>query len=255
MLIDSHAHLDSKEFDKDREEIVKSFKDLDIEYTIVPAANMKSSNKIVKLIKEYDELYGAVGVHPHDTKDMKIEDIEELFKLSEEEKVIAIGEIGLDYYYEYTDREIQKKWFREQIKLAKKIGLPIIVHEREAAKDVFDIISSEYDETLKGVIHCYSGSLEMAKNYIDLGFFISFAGPVTFKNAIKPKEVAKDIPLDRLLVETDSPYLTPVPFRGKRNNPTYVKYVAEEIAKLKDISLEELEKITNKNTKILFNLK
>lgn len=255
MLIDSHAHLDSKEFDKDREEIVKSFKDLGIEYTIVPAANMKSSNKIVKLIKEYDELYGAVGVHPHDTKDMKIEDIEELFKLSEEEKVIAIGEIGLDYYYEYTDREIQKKWFREQIKLAKKIGLPIIVHEREAAKDVFDIISSEYDETLKGVIHCYSGSLEMAKKYIDLGFFISFAGPVTFKNAIKPKEVAKDIPLDRLLVETDSPYLTPVPFRGKRNNPTYVKYVAEEIAKLKDISLEELEKITNKNTKILFNLK
>lgn len=255
MLIDSHAHLDDEVFDEDREELINSFKEAGIDAVIVPAANMESSRKIADIIKGYDFLYGAVGVHPHDTKDMKEEDLEEIERLSKEERIVAIGEIGLDYYYENTEREIQKKWFREQIKLAKKLNLPIIVHEREAAQDVYDIISDENDDSLRGVIHCYSGSIEMAREYMKLGFYISFAGPVTFKNAVKPKEVSKEIPLDRILVETDSPYLTPVPYRGKRNNPTYVRYVAEQIADLKGISLEELAEAAKANTIELFGLK
>lgn len=254
MLIDSHAHLDGESFDEDRDEIIKSFKDNEIEAVMIPASNIESSKRIVEIVKNYDCLYGAVGVHPHDVKELKDDDINLIEELAKSKKIKAIGEIGLDYYYEHSDRETQKIWFRKQIRLAKKLKLPIIVHEREATKDVFDIISEEKDESLTGVIHCYSGSYEIAKEYIKMDFFISFAGPVTFKNAVKPKEVAKNIPLDRLLIETDSPYLTPVPFRGKRNNPIYVRYIAEQIANLKEISFEEVAENTKKNAIKLFDL-
>lgn len=251
-LIDSHAHLDGSQFDEDREELVEKLSEAGVEIVINPGANMESSRKIVELVEAYDIIYGAVGVHPHDTVDMVDSDIDELRELAKRDKIVAIGEIGLDYYYDHSPREVQKQRFREQIVLAKELDLPIIVHERDAAQDVFDIISSEADGKLRGVIHCYSGSVEMAKEYIKLGFYISFAGPVTFKNAKKPKEVATEIPLEHLLVETDSPYMAPVPYRGKRNDPSYVRYIAETIAELKGISYEQVAEQTNRNAKQLF---
>ncbi|KNF09816.1 hydrolase, TatD family [Gottschalkia purinilytica] len=254
MLIDSHAHLDDKRFDDDRDKLIKGLEKSGVELVINPGADVSSSVKAVSMAQEYDNIYAAVGVHPHDSKDMDESTIEILRSLAKKDKVIAIGEIGLDYHYDNSPRDIQKKWFKEQIKLAKELSLPIIVHEREAGQEVYDIIKQEADGNLLGVIHCFSGSLEMAKKYIELGFYISFAGPVTFKNAKKPKEVAKEIPLERLLIETDSPYMSPEPYRGKRNDPSYVRYIAEMIAELKDISFNELVKITNENTKRLFNI-
>lgn len=255
MLIDSHAHLDDKRFDNDRDEIIKNLKSNGVELVINIGADVPSSVKGVSLSEEYENIYATVGVHPHDAKDVDETTIELLRALAKKDKVVAIGEIGLDYHYDNSPRDIQRKWFREQIKLAKELNLPIVVHEREASQDVYDIIKEESDENLTGVIHCFSGSLEMAKEYIKLGFYISFAGPVTFKNARIPKEVAKEIPLDRLLIETDSPYLTPEPYRGKRNDPTHVRYVAEKIAELKNIKYDEIVKATNENTKKLFNIK
>lgn len=254
MLIDSHAHLDSDQFKEDLDNVMKKIEGSGVELVINPGANMESSRKIVELVKKYSILYGAVGVHPHDTEKMKLEDLNEIKNLAKEEKIVAIGEIGLDYYYDHSPREVQKEMFIEQIKIAKELKLPIIVHEREAAKDVFDIIKEEKDANLTGVIHCFSGSLEMALEYIKLGFYISFGGPVTFKNAKKPKEVVAKIPMDKLLVETDSPYLTPTPYRGKRNDSSYLKYIVEEIAKLRDIEYDLLVKSTNKNTRKLFNI-
>lgn len=254
MLIDSHAHLDSSQFKEDLDEVMKKIEESGVELVINPAANMSSSRKIVELVKKYTLLYGAVGVHPHDTTDMKEKDLSEIKELAKKEKIVAIGEIGLDYYYDHSPRDIQKKMFIEQIKIAKELKLPIIVHEREAAKDVYDIIREENTEELKGVIHCFSGSLEMALEYIKLGFYISFGGPVTFKNAKKAKLVVSEAPIENILVETDSPYLTPTPYRGKRNDSTYLKYIVEEISKLKNMDYDTISEITNKNTKKLFNI-
>lgn len=254
MLIDSHAHLDDKRFDKDRDEIIKNLKNNDVSIVINPGADLASSIKAVALAQKYENIYAAVGIHPHDAKTMDDDTIEVLKSLLKKDKVIAVGEIGLDYHYDFSPRDIQKKWFREQIKLAKEFNLPIIVHDREAHKDVYDILKEEQDGTLRGVLHCFSGSVEMAKEYIKMGFYISFAGPVTFKNAKTPKEVVKAIDINRILIETDSPYLTPHPHRGKRNEPLYVRYVAAMIAELKGLTVEEVARITTENTKRLFNI-
>lgn len=255
MLIDSHAHLDDKRFDKDRDKIIKNLKNEGIDIVINPGADFASSVKSVKLSEEYECIYAAVGIHPHDVKDMDENTIEFLREFSKKEKVVAIGEIGLDYYYDNSPRDLQKKWFREQIKLAKEVNLPIIVHDRDAHGDVYEIIKEECDGNLTGVLHCYSGDIELAKQFIEMGFYISFAGPITFKNAKTPKEVAKEIPIEKILIETDSPYLTPDPHRGKRNEPLYVSYVAQMIAQVKGITYNEVEKITSENTKRLFNIK
>jgi len=180
--------------------------------------------------------------------------IETLRSLAKNNKVVAIGEIGLDYYYDFSPRDLQKKWFREQIRLAKELKLPIIVHDRDAHEDIYNIIKEELDDNLTGVLHCYSGNIQMAREYIKMGFYLSFGGPVTFKNAKTPKEVVKEIPLSSLLIETDSPYLTPEPHRGKRNEPLYVRHVATTIAYLKEISYEEVVKRTGENTKKLFKI-
>lgn len=254
MLIDSHAHLDDDKFDEDRDAIIKRFKEDGLEIVINAGADIESSKSGVILSEKYDNIYAAIGVHPHDVKSMDESSIETLKELSNQGKVVAIGEIGLDYYYDNSPRDIQKRWFRSQIKLAKKLKLPIIVHSRDASQDVYEIIKEEQDGTLIGVIHCFSESVERAEEYIKLGFYISLGGPVTFKNAKTPKEVAKYVPLDRLLIETDSPYLTPHPHRGKRNEPKNVRYVAEEIAYLKEISYETLINATNENTKKLFQI-
>ena len=207
----------------------------------------------MELSKKYDFIYAAVGVHPYDAPFLKESHIEELRNLAENEKVVAIGEIGLDYHFPDTDREGQKEGFTKQLKLAKELNLPYIIHDRDSHQDCYDIIKeSGY---FNGVMHCFSGSSEFAKQMLSLGLYISFAGTVTFKNANKVKEAAKVVPLDKLLIETDCPYLSPEPFRGKRNNPSMVKYTLSEIAEIKGVSVEELAKITMENGKRFFNIK
>lgn len=255
MLIDSHAHLDDERFDKDRDDIIKSLYESYVELVINPGADLNSSIKAVALAEKYDNIYAAVGVHPHSASEMDQSTMDILRSFAAREKVVAIGEIGLDYYYDNSPRDVQRRWFREQLRLAKEVDLPVIIHSRDAAGDTMEILKEEQDGRLTGVLHCYSGSVEMAEEYIKLGFYISLAGPVTFKNAKVPKEVAKAVPLDKLLIETDSPYMTPEPYRGKRNEPKYVRYVAETLAELRGISLEELAEKTSENAKKLFKIK
>lgn len=254
MYIDSHAHLDDKRFDKDRKEIIQSLKQNNIELILNLGADLESSIKSVELSEKYDEIYAAVGCHPHDTKYMNADAMDQFRKMAINKKVLGIGEIGLDYYYDNSDRETQKRWFIEQIRLAKELDMPYIVHDRDAHEDILNIMKQEHYDGARGILHCFSSSVEMAKEFIKIGFLISLGGPVTFKNAKTPKLVAKQIPLKYLLIETDCPYLTPEPYRGKRNEPFYVKYVAQEIARIKDISEEEVKEQTNKNFKELFNI-
>ena len=255
MLIDSHAHLDDKRFNSDRDMIIKNLKTNGIELVVNVGADLKSSKSTVELAKAHENIYAVVGVHPHSASELNKEAIETLKNYAKEDKVLAIGEIGLDFYYDNSPREDQRYAFKAQIELAKELDLPIVIHSREADQETFDTIEAAQDGNLKVLLHCYSGSAELAQEYLKLGCYISLAGPVTFKNARVPKEVAKVIPLDRLLVETDSPYLTPEPYRGKRNEPMFVKYVAEEIAELKGVSIEELSSATRENTKKFFGIK
>lgn len=255
MLIDSHTHLNDSRFNKDREKIIRSLDDHGIDLALNIGIDLKTSLESVKLAEKYDNIYATVGVHPHEVKHLNYRNIEDLKMLAKEsEKVLAIGEIGLDYYYENSPKDDQKKWFEEQLNLAKELNLPVVIHSRDASEDTYKILKEAQDGNLRGVMHCYSGSVEMAKKYIDLGFYISLAGPLTFKNAVKPKEVARMIPIDYLMVETDSPYLTPEPYRGRRNDSRNVRYVAEELARIKDISIEEVGRVTSNNFKKLFEI-
>ena len=255
MLIDSHAHLDDRRFDRDRDMIIKKLQENGIELAINIGADLKTSIASVALAEKHENIYAVVGVHPHSAKEVDESTIEILRSFAAREKVLAIGEIGLDFYRDLSPRDVQRKWFKEQIKLAKEVDLPVVIHSRDADQEVFDTLKEAQDGSLRGVMHCYSGSAELAQEFIKLGFYISLAGPVTFKNARVPREVAQAVPLDKLLVETDAPYLTPEPYRGKRNEPIFVKYVAGEIADIKGITYEELAKATNRNTKQLFGIK
>lgn len=255
MLFDTHTHLDADRFNEDREDVIARSRKEGIKYILNPGANLKTSIEAVNIANQNERIYAAVGVHPHDAKNMNEDTIKELKKLTKNKKVVAIGEIGLDYYYDNSPRDEQRKWFKRQIELAKEVNLPIIIHDRDAHGETFDILK-QYDvgKSIGCVMHCYASSLEMAREYIKMGVHISIAGPITFKNAKKVYEVAKEIPLEWLLVETDSPYLTPTPYRGKRNEPSYVKYVAEKVAEAKGISLEEVAHKTTLNAKKLFNI-
>lgn len=255
MLIDSHVHLDDQRFDKDRDLLIKNLRNNGIEMVINIGADLQTSIASVSLAEKYDNIYAAVGVHPHSAKEVDNSTIEILKTFAKRDKVVAIGEIGLDFYYDNSPRDIQRKWFKEQLALAKEVDLPVVIHTRDAAQETFDILKEAQDGSLRGVLHCYSGSPEMALEYIKMGFYISLAGPVTFKNARVSREVAKVVPLDKLLIETDCPYLTPEPYRGKRNEPIFVRYVAGTIAETRGISFEELAKVTNRNTKDLFRIK
>ncbi|NMA95354.1 MAG: TatD family hydrolase [Clostridiales bacterium] len=255
MLFDSHAHLDDKRFDKDRKEIIEGLISRGVGRVLNAGADMKSSLAGIELAKEYSHIYAAVGVHPHDVKTMEDCHLNELENMSKEKKVVAIGEIGLDFYYDNSPRDVQRERFIDQIDLADRVGLPIIVHNRDAHKDTLDILRDNRHKLHGGVMHCYSGSAEMLKDFLDIGFYISLGGPVTFKNARKPVEVAKQVPLDKLLIETDCPYLTPHPFRGKRNDPGYVGLVAEKIAKIRDIPLEKIARVTFENASKLFRIR
>ena len=253
MLADSHAHIDDERFDADREEVVARALAAGVSLIVNIGADMASSTRSVALAEKYPGIYAAVGMHPHDSQAMQEADYRQLERWTTHPKVVAIGEIGLDYHYDLSPRPVQKEVFLRQLDLARKTGKPFIIHEREAHADMLDIIRNAA-RGLNGVFHCFSGSVETAREYLKMGFYISVAGPVTFPKSVKTKEVAKAVPLDRLLVETDSPYLTPQPFRGKRNEPAYVRLVAEEIANLRDISLVELAEATTANVRRLFNI-
>lgn len=252
MLFDTHAHLDDEKFDDDRDELILGLPDRGVLRVICPGIDVESSKKCIGLSEKYEIIYAGVGIHPHEAGSADGDYLDSLRSLSGRKKVVAIGEIGLDYYYDFSPRDVQKRIFAEQIELANEAGLPVIVHNRESHRDVLDILRSYKELLIGGVMHCYSGSWEMAKLFLDLGLYISLGGPVTFKNAKRPVEIAENIPLDRLLIETDSPYLTPVPHRGKRNDPGLVGFVAERIAEIKDIPADEVRRITFENAAMLF---
>lgn len=253
MFFESHAHYDDEAFDNDRVELIEKMHNNEIDYIVNIGADIKSSMSSIELSEKYDFIYASIGVHPHETENMKDEDIAILKKYINNEKVVAIGEIGLDYYYEYSDREKQKYWFKKQLEIAKDNNKPVIIHSRDAAKECYEIIKNS--GVSKGVIHSYSGSAQMAKDYIDMGFFIGIGGIVTFKNAKKSVEVAESVPIEKILIETDSPYLSPVPVRGTRNNSQNLIYIAEKIAQIKQITVENVAEITKKNALTLFDIK
>lgn len=250
MYFETHAHYDDKQFDEDRDFIINKCKNSGVNYIVNIGADMKSSYESINLAKKYDFVYASVGVHPHEAKTVTEEDYKTLEKWLKEDKVVALGEIGLDYYYEHSPKDVQCEVFKRQLKVCENITKPVIIHSRDACQEVFDIIKQS--NVRKGVVHAFSGSLEMALEYIKLGFYIGVGGVVTFKNAQKLINVVKNIPLEYILTETDSPYLTPVPFRGNRNNSQNLKYIVEKISEIKQISVEEVEKITLETAKKFF---
>lgn len=255
MLFDSHAHLDGERFDNDRDLVINRAKANGIEYIMNPGADFESSVRAVELAQKYDMIYAAVGIHPHDASSLDDSLLMMIEALSKKPKVQAIGEIGLDFHYDYSPRDVQRKWFIEQLRLAKRLKMPVIIHDREANQETFDTLRKEQAFETGVLMHCYSGSGELAKEYVKLGGYISIAGPVTYKNSRKLIEVVQAVPLERLMIETDSPYLTPEPFRGKRNESLYVKYVCEKIAQIKGISIEEVAEATTLNAKTYFKIK
>lgn len=255
MLFDTHAHLNAEQFAEDLEEVITRAQENGVENMVVVGFDRPTITRAMELVEKYDFMYASVGWHPVDAIDMNDEDLAWIEELSSHPKVVAIGEMGLDYYWDKSPKEIQKEVFRKQIQLAKKVNLPIVIHNREATADIVEILKEEGASEVGGIMHCFSGSVEVAQECLNMNFYISLGGPVTFKNARKPKEVAEAVPLEKLLIETDCPYLAPHPYRGKRNEPGYVKLVAEQIAELKEISYEEVARITTANAKKLFAIK
>lgn len=255
MLFDTHAHLNAEQYNDDLEEVIERAKHEGVQELVVVGFDRPTIKKAIELAEAYEFIYASVGWHPVDAIDMTDEDLQWIEELASHPKVVALGEMGLDYYWDKSPKDVQREVFRKQIRLAKKVKLPIIIHNRDATADVVEILKEEGAAEVGGIMHCFSGSVEIAKECIEMNFYISLGGPVTFKNAKKPKEVAAEIPLDRLLIETDCPYLTPHPYRGKRNEPSYVKLVAQQIAELKGISFEEVAEATTANAKKCFGMK
>ena len=253
MLFDTHAHYDDEQFDRDREELLSGLPARGVGLVVNPGCDLSSSRKAIALAERYPHVWAAVGFHPENCAPYVPEDLETLRQLAGHPKVVAIGEIGLDYYWEENPpREFQQQVFRAQLALAEELDLPVIVHDREAHGDSLAIIK-EFPK-VRGVFHCYSGSAEMARQLVDLGWMISFTGVLTYKNARKSVEAAQMVPLDRLMIETDSPYMAPVPHRGKRNDSGYVVYICRKLAEVKGISPEECERITTENGKRFFRI-
>lgn len=254
MLIDTHVHLNADQYDEDLQEVIDRALEEGIDRMFVVGFDTNTIERTMKLIDQYDFIYGIIGWHPVDAIDCTGERLQWIEELSKHPKIIGIGEMGLDYHWDKSPKDIQKEVFRKQIALAKRVQLPIIIHNREATQDCVDILKEENASEVGGIMHSFSGSNEIADEILKMNFYISLGGPVTFKNAKQPKEVAQHVPLDRLLVETDAPYLSPHPYRGKRNEPARVKLVAEQIAELRGISYEEVCKATTENAERLFKL-
>ena len=255
-FVDTHAHYDDPKFDKDRGTLIPEIHAAGCTAIINCATDLKSCEKILKLMEKYPYVYGAMGVHPHEVKGLDVDDLEEIFAYATASpKVVAIGEIGLDYHYDFSPRDVQQDFFCEQCELAIELEKPIIVHSREAAQDTYDIVSEYAQADLNGVIHSYTGNLEMAERYVEMGFYLGIGGMITFPDVKKILRTVKEIPLDYLLLETDSPYLAPVPNRGQRNDSRNIPFVAAKIAELKGISVEEVMSATTANAKRLFGIK
>jgi len=254
MLFDTHVHVNAEQFNEDLENVIERAKEAGVDNMVVVGFDRPTIIRAMELIETYDFMYAAVGWHPVDAIDMTEDDLQWIEELSNHPKVVAIGEMGLDYHWDKSPKDVQMEVFRKQIRLAKKVGLPIIIHNREATADIVNILKEEEASRVGGIMHCFSGSAETALECINMNFYISLGGPVTFKNAKKPKEVAAAVPLDRLLIETDCPYLAPHPYRGKRNEPSYVKLVAEQIAEIKQLTFEEVSQATTENAKKLFGI-
>lgn len=251
-MIDTHTHINCID-DFSIDEILKNASDNGVEKLIVPSAYASDIDIVAELASKYENVYGLLGVHPSEVKDWTDDLIDKIKECAKSPKIVGIGEIGLDYYWDKSFNDLQKEVFIKQIKLANELNFPISVHDRDAHKDSFDILT-EFNKNSIVIMHCFSGSVEFMHECVKQGWYIAIGGVVTFKNAIKMKEVAKEVPLDKLLIETDAPYLTPVPYRGKTNQPAYVKYVAEEIANLRNTSFEEINEQTTKNAKLVFKI-
>lgn len=251
-LVDSHAHLDDEKFDEDRQEMLERAIKAGMSAIICPACSPSSLKPIEKLVTENSMLYGAAGIHPHDASDYTGEVEDKILELLENENFVALGEIGLDYHYDFSPRDLQKRVFERQLEMARDTSAPIIVHVREAHGDAVEMLKRF--APLTGVMHCFSGGVELADQYIGMGLHIGIGGALTFKNARKPVEVVNHIPLDRLLVETDAPYMAPVPLRGKRNEPAFVQKVVEKIAEIRSITIEDAANITADNANRLFGI-
>ncbi|SIS62290.1 TatD family hydrolase [Salimicrobium flavidum] len=254
MLFDTHVHLNADQFEEDREETIRRAREAGVEYMTVVGFDRKTIPKALDIAEKDEKIYAAVGWHPVDAIDMTEEDLKWIEELADHPKVVAIGEMGLDYHWDKSPKDIQKEVFRKQIALAKRVQLPIIIHNREATEDIIELLEEEKAEEVGGIMHCYNGPVELAERAIEMNFMISLGGPVTFKNAKLPKEVAKAVGMEHLLVETDSPFLAPHPNRGKRNEPAWVTLVAEQIAELKELSYEEVARETTANAKRFFGI-
>ena len=254
MIFDTHAHYDDEQFDEDRDELLASMQACGVEAVTNIGASLATSQNTIELTKKYPFVYGAIGVHPNEVEDLNEDGIAWLKENSALPKIVAVGEIGLDYYWDEPGREVQKKWFLRQLELAREVKLPVVIHSRDAAKDTLDIMKSFHAENLGGVIHCFSYTKEMAREYLNMGFFLGIGGVVTFKNAKKLKEVVEYMPMEQMVLETDCPYLSTVPNRGKRNSSLNLPYVVEEVARLKGISVDEVIEITNRNAKTMYRL-
>ena len=250
MIFDTHAHYDDEQFDADREELLMSMEKNGVGTIVNVSATYESCARVTEMAKKYPFMYAAVGVHPDEVGALDEEKLVRMEALLDQKKVVAVGEIGLDYYWDHESHDLQKEWFIRQLELARKHNLPVLIHSREAAADTMEIMKG-HAQGLNGVIHCYSYSKEMAKEYVKMGYHIGIGGGVTFKNGKKLKEVAEAIPLESIVLETDCPYMAPEPFRGKRNNSSYIRYVAEEISRLKGITAEEVIRQTEENAKKL----
>lgn len=256
-IFDTHAHYDDRAFDEDREELIASLKDKGVEAVTNIAVTLNSSKVAVEYTKKYDFFYGTVGVHPSDIEDMDQSDAMDILKklAVENEKIVAIGEIGLDYHYDNIDKAKQQKHFAAQMELAKELSLPIVVHSRDAAKDTLDIMNATRAKDIGGVVHCYSYSKEQARDYLNMGFFFGIGGVLTFKNAKAIKEVVDYVPLSNIVIETDAPYLSPDPFRSKRNDSSRLPYVVQAIADIKKVSVEQVYEETWNNAHRLYRIK
>jgi TatD DNase family protein len=254
VLVDTHAHLGMPQFNEDRKQVIQRAIEAGVELIFTVGTDMRDCRKAIEIARRNERVFAIIGIHPHNAKDVTQATYSHLKTLSHDGKVKAIGEIGLDFYRDLSPRETQVMRFRQQIHLAKEVGLPIVVHDRNAHKEVIGILREEGIQGTGGVMHCFSGDYDMAKSCIDLGLFISIPGTITYKGNSELREVVKKVPLDRILVETDCPFLPPMPFRGKRNEPAYVKITASKIAEVKGLSFDEVARITSRNAKTVFRL-
>lgn len=253
-LFDTHAHLNDESFDNDRDALIQSLPQHDVKFVIDVACDLDEADKTVDIIEKYPFIYASAGMHPHIASRTSIEHLERIIKYLEHPKVLALGETGLDYHYDFAPRDVQKKWFAAQLELAQQLDVPVILHVREAFGDAMDILRANRYKGIRGVMHCYSGSYEIAKECIDMGLYIAFGGAITFKNARRLTEVAAKLPLDRLLVETDCPYMTPEPHRGKRCDPSMIVHTTRKLAELKSLDVEQVADTAFKNGCELFGL-